>query len=88
MAKKQPGEDLDGELKSTLENASDEELKKKVSEVALLRSAIQAQMKKDPDVKQAREDLANTLRSYKEDIKGADHQIDFISYLLEARGKL
>ncbi len=88
MGKKLPGEDLEGTLKETLEGMKDEELKAKVSEVALLRQSVQAQMKKDPDVKQARENLANELSSYKEDIKGADQQIEYISYLLEARGKL
>ncbi len=86
--KKAPGEDLEATLKAALENMKDEELKAKASEVALLRSSIQTQMKQDPEVKQARADLASTLEDYKSDIKGADREIDYIAYLLESRGKL
>jgi hypothetical protein len=88
MPKKQPGEDLEPGLKETLESMSNEELKAKVSEVALLRQSIVNEMKKDPEVKQKREELAFYLKdNYKDDIKGADDQIGYISFLLESRGK-
>jgi hypothetical protein len=88
MPKKQPGEDLEPKLKETLENMSNEELKAKVSEVALLRQSVLNEMKKDPEVKQMRESLAFYLKdNYKDDIKGADDQIAYITSLLEARGK-
>lgn len=85
--KKLPGEDLEPKLKETLENMKDDELRKKVSEVALYRSSRSAQMKADPDLKQKREALNFAAADFKEDIKGADNEIGYISYLLEARGK-
>jgi hypothetical protein len=45
-------------------------------------------MKKDPDVKQKRDELNFLLADYKDDIKGADEQIGYITYLLEQQGKL
>lgn len=85
---KQPGEALEKELKSTLENMKDIELRSKVSEVALLKQGVVDEMKKDPDVKQKRDELNFLLADYKDDIKGADEQISYIKFLLDSRGKL
>lgn len=87
--KKQPGDDLEPKLKETLENMKDEELKAKVSSVALLKQSLEDEMKKDPDVQQARATLNDLLNDrYKDDIKGAKEQIAYIKCLLENRGKL
>lgn len=85
--KKDPFEKLDKELKAFMENASDEDLKKKVSEVALYRQARQDAKKADPELKQLREKLAFEASDYNEEIKGADLQIKYAHFLLEARGK-
>lgn len=89
MAKKQPGDDLEPKLKEELESMSDEDLRKKVSEVALLKQALEDEKKNDPDVQQKREEL-NTLVAdrYGDDIKGAKEQIAYIKSLLQLRGKL
>lgn len=86
--KKLPGEDLEPTLKTTLDSMSPEDLRKKVSEVALYKQTREDVMKADPAVKKAREALAAELLDYKEEIKGAKDQIAYIKYLLESSGKL
>lgn len=87
-SKKLPGEDLEPTLKAALDNMKPEELRAKVSEVALYKQAQEDQMKADPDVQQARDALAGALADYKDEIKGAKQQISYIKHLLEQAGKL
>lgn len=86
--KKAPGEGLEKELKSTLDNMSSEELKAKVSEVALYKRAQEDLMKQDPDIKQAKDAVKLAEQDYKDEIKGANEQIGYIKFLLESKGKL
>jgi hypothetical protein len=86
--KKLPGEDLEKTLKTNLENMKPEELRVKVSEVALYKQAQENMMKNDPEVKQKRDALNEELADYRMEIKGAKEQIAFITYLLESQGKL
>lgn len=87
-SKKLPGEDLEPTLKVALDNMKPEELRAKVSEVALYKQAREDQMAADPDVSQARATLAESLADYKDEIKGSKLQIAYIKYLLESAGKL
>lgn len=86
--KKQPGDNLEATLKTNLENMSAEDLRKKVSEVALYKQAQENMLKTDPEVTQKRDALAEETADYKMEIKGAKEQIAYITYLLEMQGKL
>lgn len=87
-SKKLPGEDLEATLKAALDNMKPEELRAKVSEVALYKQAREDQMAADPDVSQARKSLNELLADYKEEIKGSKQQISYIKHLLDSAGKL
>lgn len=86
--KKDEFADIDPELKETLESMSDEEVRKKVSEFALLRQAQKEMMKEDPDVQEASDNLKVVKAPYNEAIKGAELNIKYVKFLLEARGRL
>ena len=86
--KKDPFKKLNPELRKSMENMSDEELRKKVSEVALYRQTRVDVMKADPEIQRLSQDLALEKKDYNDEIKGADLQIKFAKSLLEGRGKL
>lgn len=86
--KKDEFSDLDPELKAALENMTDEEVRRKVSEFALLRQAQKEMMKEDPDVQEASDNLKMVKGPYNEAIKGAELNIKYAKFLLEARGRL
>lgn len=81
-------EKLDQELRSTFDNLTDEEVRAKVSEVALYRQARRDVMEQDPDIQQLSEQLSLAKSDYNSEIKGADLQIKYLKYLLDSRGKL
>ena len=81
-------EKLDKELRSTFDNLNDDEVKAKVSEVALYRQARKELMEQDPDIQQVSEQLALLKADYTSEIKGAELQITYLKNLLENRGKL
>lgn len=85
---KDPWEKLESTLKSNMENMSDEDLKKKVSEVALHRAEQVALMKEDQHIKEVAAQLSDAKKGYTDQIKGADLTIKYAKALLEARGKL
>jgi hypothetical protein len=85
---KLPGDDLEPTLKTALDNMKPEELRAKVSEVALYKQAREQLLKTDPAVVDAREALNRETKDYKDEIKGAQKQIAYISHLLESAGKL
>lgn len=85
---KLPGENLEPTLKATLDNMKPEELRVKVSEVALYKQTREDLKKIDPAVLDAREKLASEVADYNDEIKGAKDQIAYIKFLLEQAGKL
>ena len=86
--KKDEFSDMDPELKEQLEGMDDTEVRRKVSEFALLRQAQKEMMKEDPEVIEATENLKLAKGPYNEAIKGAELNIKFAKQLLEARGRL
>ena len=85
---KDPFEKLDKEYKTGIESASDEDIRKKISEAAIYRAERVETMKKDPALKELREKLNFEASDYKDEIKGADLRIKYAMSILEARGKL
>lgn len=79
---------LDQELRSTFDNLSDEDVRSRVSEVALYRQARKDVMEQDPDIQQLSEQLSLAKSDYTTEIKEADLQIRYLKHLLEVRGKL
>lgn len=81
-------EKIDREEKSNLENMSDEEIRAKVSELALYKQARKDTMQADPEVIRLSEALSSEKADYQDEIKGADLKIKYAKFLLESRGKL
>lgn len=85
---KDPFEKLDKDFKTNVENMSDEDIRKKISESAIYRAERVETMKADPVLKELREKLNFEAADYRDEIKGADLRIKYAMSILEARGKL
>ncbi len=85
--RKDPFENLDPNFKATIDNGTEEEIRKKISENALYRAAQEEMLKNDPDVAQAREALKLATADYSDAIKTARLNIKYAAFILDARGK-
>lgn len=88
MKNKDPYKNLDPAFKNRVEAMSDNEIRAKVSEVALYRQARLESLKNDPEVEQAKDSLSLLTADYKADVKASDLKIRFAKEILERRGKL
>jgi hypothetical protein len=86
--KKGPFEDLDKEYKETIENMSDEDIKKRISEVAIAEHENRAAMAADPDLQQAKDALKLASEDYREGTKMNKLRIGYAHFILESRGKV
>lgn len=87
-AKKSPFADLDSEFKTAIEGMTDEDIKKKVSEVSLNEHENRAAKKADQDLKQKQEAVKYAGAQYSEATKMNRLRIAYAYFLLEARGKV
>jgi hypothetical protein len=81
-------DDLDLEFKTLIENASDEDIKKKVSEVALSEHENKAAQKADLDLEEKKAACKFANEGYAENTKQNKLRISYAHYILNGRGKI
>ena len=85
--KKDKFEDLDDEFMSFIENASDEDVKKKASEVALSEVLNQINKKADQDLEEKVAQAKMAGEQYAETSKQNKLRLSYAYHMLESRGK-
>jgi len=86
--KKNPFDDLDVDYKTLIENGSDDEIRRKISDVALAESENQELRKADQDLQEKTESARFAGESYKENSRHNKLRINYARFLLQSRGKL
>jgi hypothetical protein len=84
---KDPFDLLDGDEKNAIENSSDEELQKRIAEVAMNDAALADAMKKDFDLQQKKDAVKVAMEPYRDAKKANKQRIAYARLLLDARGK-
>lgn len=84
--KKDKFEDLPDDFKEAVLQSSTDEIRKRVSEVAILDCEMRAQLKSDPDVQQAKDALKDLMEPYREDLKSYRLRIEFCKRVLDDKG--
>lgn len=85
--KKSPFADLDQEFKDTIDNMSDEDIKKRVSEVAIAEHENRANKAKDEDLAEKVAAAKFAGEQYREATKMNKLRIAYAHFILESRGK-
>lgn len=86
--KKEPFADLDQEFKETIDNMTDEDIKRRVSEVAIAEHENRANKAKDEDLAQKVASAKFAGEQYREATKMNKLRIGYAHAVLEARGKV
>lgn len=86
--KKSPFADLDSEYKSTIENMTEEEIKKRISEVALNEHENVQAKKLDQDLNEKKAAAKMAGQQYADATKMNRLRIAYAHFILEARGKV
>lgn len=88
FAKKAPFADLDQDFKDTVANMSEEEIRKRISEVALNEHENREAKKKDMDLKEKQSAAKFAGAQYVEATKMNKLRIAYAHFILEGRGKV
>lgn len=86
--KKSPFADLDAEYKTNIENMTEEEIKKRISEVALAEHENREAKKADQDLKEKLSAAKYAGAQYAEGTKMNRLRIAYAHFILESRGKV
>lgn len=86
--KKSNFEELDDDFKTMIDSASEDEIRKKISDVALNEAQNQENKKQDQDLKEKKEAVKMASEQYKDATKANKLRIGYARSILEARGKL
>lgn len=86
--KKDVFEDLDSEFKTTVDSMTDEEIKRRISEVAIAEHENQANKKQDQDLAERLAQAKMAGEQYREATKANKLRIGYCHALLAARGKV
>ena len=86
-AKKNPFEDLDTDYKTFVENATDDEIRRKASDVALAEHENITAKKADQDLRDKQEAVKYAAAGYTEATKANKLRIAYAYFILESRGK-
>lgn len=86
-APKSPFADLDTDYKTLIEGAKDEEIRAKISEVALNESDNLENKKKDVQLEEAKQAAKDAGQQYADATKMNRLRINYAKTILEARGK-
>ena len=73
-------------FKEAVEQSSTEEIRKRISDIAILDCTERAVLKEDPDVQQAKEQLKNLMDPYRENLKSYKLQIEYAKRVLDDKG--
>lgn len=77
---------LSSEFKDAVAGMSTDEIRKRISEVAILDCTMKAQLKLDEEVNDAKAKLKNLMEPYREDFKSFKLQIEYSKSMLDAKG--
>ena len=86
--KKSPFADLDAEFKETIDNMSEEDIKRRISEVAIAEHENREAKKKDEDLAEKVAAVKFAGEAYREATKMNKLRIAYAHFILEARGKV
>lgn len=86
-SRKDPFEFVPKEFKDAVETASDEEINKRIAEVAKNDAALAEAKKKDGDLKEKKDSLKYANEPYRDGAKANKQRIAYCRLILEARGK-
>lgn len=85
---KSPFSDLDTEFKDNVANMSDEDIKRRVAEVAISEHENRASKKKDVDLQEKQAAAKYAGEQYAEATKMNKLRIAYAHFILESRGKV
>lgn len=83
--KKDKFKDLPSNFKSAVEDMSTDEIKKRISDVAILEVVERQLLKDDADVEEARGELAGLLAPYRDNLKSYRLQIEYCREVLDLK---
>ena len=86
--KKNEFENLDQDFKDTISNMNNEEIRKKIAEVALNEHENKLAQKKDEDLKRKIELVKCAKEPYTEATKMNRYRISYAHYILNSRGNI
>lgn len=86
FSKKDPHANLPEGFKDAIDGMSRDEIRKRISDIAILDCEYKAALKADPDVAQAKDSLKNLMQPYRDDIKSCKAQIAYCKEVLDAKG--
>lgn len=78
--------DLEDAFKDAVRQSASDEIKKRITELALFDIDYKKTMKNDPDVLQARQALKDLVQPYRDDIKATKLKLEFCKQILEEKG--
>lgn len=84
--KKDKFSDLDETFKDAITQSSTDEIRKRVSDIAILECTTRAILKDDPSVKQAKDALGELMQPYRDDLKSFKLQIEYAKQVLDDKG--
>jgi hypothetical protein len=84
--KKDKFSDLGDDFKNAISQSSTDEIRKRISDIAILECTTRAVLKEDPDVKGAKEVLQNLMQPYRDDLKAYKLQIEYAKRCLDDKG--
>lgn len=84
--KKDKFDSLEDSFKDAVRQSSTDEIKKRISEVALLDVTERQVLKNDPDVQMAKDKLKNLMEPYRENFKAYKLQLEFFKQTLDDKG--
>ena len=87
-SKKMPFEDLDSDFKTAIEAMTDDEVRRRISDVAINEHENREHMKKDVDLMEQKEKTKEAGAQYAEASKMNRLRISYAHHVLDSRGKL
>lgn len=87
FGKKDPFEDLDEDFKTTIEALNEEEVRKRIAQVALDQESLMVAKKADLDLEKAKEVAKEAGAIYRDGTKVNKLKISFARQVLSDRGK-
>ncbi len=80
-------EDLDKDYMTSIESATDDEIRAKIAQVALNNAALQEAKGEDQQLAELKEQVKEAGAIYREGAKANKLRIEYARYMLDSRGK-
>lgn len=86
FTKKDKFDSLDSDFKEAVAQSSTDEIRRRVSEIAILEVTEKQILKQDPAVLEAKEKLKNVMEPYRESLKAYRLKIEWCKRVLDDKG--